>query len=89
MSDNELDAAAQSSTLSGTDAVDSIYGPMDNISKRFPGLKGLRLQQKVWKLYIVEGRQHETVPFFDDAGEPAMVMHPLNMRHQQQVLTKS
>ena len=33
---------------------------------------------------MVDGREHITVPFFDVAMQPLLIMHPLNKRYQMQ-----
>ena len=69
------------------DSVEAVYGEKTNISERFPGLKGLRLQEKVWALYAV--REGECLHFFDEAEQPQLVMHAMNDRHQQQAPPRS
>ena len=51
------------------DPVAMLFAPMASIEERFPGLKGVVLQQRVWQLYVVRTGAH--LEFFTN-GRPTM-----------------
>lgn len=46
-------------------------GPV-SIYQRFPGLTGRKLQNQVWKIYVVE--EQVTLPFFTPSGMASMLL---------------
>eukprot|EP00959_Pyramimonas_sp_CCMP1952_P407183 8533888-Pyramimonas_sp.AAC.1 len=66
-------------------ASSAIFQPCESIYHRFPGLKGIALQDAVFNVYAIPGKRGITVPWYVN-GEKSMLPHPNNERRQDQVV---
>eukprot|EP00969_Alexandrium_andersonii_P259015 11452528-Alexandrium_andersonii.AAC.1 len=70
---------------SGGDPLDAMFRPMPSIQKRYPGLEGKVLLDKIVRTYGVHN--DITLPFFDKHEHRALFRHPRNQRLQTLVET--
>jgi hypothetical protein len=62
-------------------AQNTLYGPM-SITKRFPGLTGKKLQDRIFEVYQrPDSSSLTTVPWFLPDGTKGIARHPLNQRN--------